>query len=47
MSVCVVCFCLTVLVNCLLNEFSIYVGEVSVFSLRVIVFFWLCWFLVG
>ena len=29
--------CLTVLVNCLLNVFAICVGEVSVFSLKVIV----------
>ena len=31
--------CLTVLVNCLLNAFAICVGEVSVFSLKVIVLF--------
>ena len=30
--------CLTVLVNCLLNEFAICVGEVNVFSLKVMVF---------
>ena len=37
----VVCvLCLTVLVNCLLNAFSICVGEVNVFSLKVIVLFW-------
>ena len=39
--------CLTVLVNCLLNVFAICVGEVNVFSLKVIVFFlgWVvfCW----
>ena len=40
--------CLTVLVNCLLNAFAICVGEVTVFSLKVIVlFFWVvlvfCW----
>ena len=35
--------CLTVLVNCLLNAFAICVGEVNVFSLKVMVlFFWLC-----
>ena len=32
--------CLTVLVNCLLNVFTICVGEVNVFSLKV--FFFLC-----
>ena len=38
----VLCFlCLTVLVNCLLNAFAICVGEVNVFSMKVIVFFWL------
>ena len=31
--------CLTVLVNCLLNTFAICVGEVNVFSLKVIVLF--------
>ena len=31
--------CLTVLVNCLLNTFAICVGEVAVFSLKVIVLF--------
>ena len=31
--------CLTVLVNCLLNAFAICVGEVTVFSLKVIVLF--------
>ena len=34
--------CLTVLVNCLLNAFAICVGEVSVFSLKVIVLFLDC-----
>ena len=34
--------CLTVLVNCLLNAFAICVGEVNVFSLKVIVLIWLC-----
>ena len=34
--------CLTVLVNCLLNAFAICVGEVSVFSLKVIVLFLGC-----
>ena len=37
---CVVC--LTVLVNCLLNAFAICVGEVTVFSLKVIVLFLGC-----
>ena len=41
--------CLTVLVNCLLNAFAICVGEVSVFSLKVKVLFWVvlvfCWLL--
>ena len=31
--------CLTVLVNCLLNAFAICVGEVNVFSLKVMVIF--------
>ena len=31
--------CLTVLVNCLLNVFAICVGEVNVFSLKIIVLF--------
>ena len=36
----VVCvLCLIVLVNCLLNAFAICVGEVSVFSLKVMVLF--------
>ena len=34
--------CLTVLVNCLLNKFAICVGEVTVFSLKVIVLFLGC-----
>ena len=34
--------CLTILVNCLLNAFSICVGEVTVFSLKVIVLVF-CW----
>ena len=39
----VVCvLCLTVLVNCLLNEFAISVGEVSVLSLKVMVLFLGC-----
>ena len=29
--------CLTVLVNCLLNAFSVCVGEVNVFSLKIMV----------
>ena len=41
-SVCFVCLCLTVLVNCLLNAFAICVGEVSVFSLKVMVLFLGC-----
>ena len=41
----VVCvLCLTVLVNCLLNAPAICVGEVSVFSLKVL---GLCWCFVG
>ena len=39
--------CLTVMVNCLLNEFAICVGEANVFSLKVMVLFWVvlvfCW----
>ena len=31
--------CLTVLVNCLLNTFAICVGEMNIFSLKVIVLF--------
>ena len=34
--------CLTVLVNCLLNAFFICVGEVGVFSLKVMVLFLGC-----
>ena len=34
--------CLTVLVNCLLNAFSICVGEVSIFSLKGMVLFLDC-----
>ena len=34
--------CLTVLVNCLLNVYAICVGEVSVFSLKVMVLFMGC-----
>ena len=34
--------CLTVLVNCLLNTFGICVGEVNVFSLKVMVLFLDC-----
>ena len=40
MSMCMFVLCLTVLVNCLWNSFAICVGEVNVFSLKVIV---LCW----
>ena len=50
LSMCLVVLCvlcLTVLVNCLLNAFAICVGEVSVFSLKVMVLFWVvlvfCW----
>ena len=39
--------CLTVLVNCLLNAFAICVGEVNVFSLKVIVLFLGCVFLLA
>ena len=39
--------CLTVLVNCLLNVFAICVGEVNVFSLKVMVLFWVVFFFVG
>ena len=38
--------CLTVLVNCLLNVFAICVGEMNVFSLKVMVLFlviFCCW----
>ena len=34
--------CLTVLVNCLLNEFAVCVGEVNVFSMKVMVLFLCC-----
>ena len=44
----VVCvLCLTVLVNCLLNAFAICVGEVNVFSLKVMVLCLGCVFFVG
>ena len=47
LSMCLFVLCLTVLVNCLLNAFSICVGEVTVFSLKVIVVFLVvlvcCW----
>ena len=36
--------CLTVLVNCLLNAFDICVGEVNVFSLKVMVLFLVVYF---
>ena len=36
---------LTVLVNCLLNAFAICVGEVNGFSLKVMVLFWVVFFL--
>ena len=39
-SVSFVVLCLTVLANCLLNAFAIWVGEVNVFSLKVMVLFW-------
>ena len=39
--------CLTVLVNCLLNVFAICVGEVNVFSLEVMVLFWVVFFLLA
>ena len=39
--------CLTVLVNCLLHAFAICVGEVNVFSLKVMVLFLGCVFFVG
>ena len=51
LSMCLFVLCalyLTVLVNCLLNAFAICVGDVTVFSLKVIVlFFGLCWCFVG
>ena len=46
---CVLCLTLTVLVNCLLNEFANCVGEVNIFSLKVIVLFLGCavfWWLI-
>ena len=45
LSMCLFVLCvlsLTVLVNCLLNAFAICVGEVSVFSLKVMVLFLGC-----
>ena len=46
LSMCLV-LCLTVLVNCLLNAFAICVGEVTNFSLKLIVLFLgcvgICW----
>ena len=45
LSMCLFFFCvlcLTVLVNCLLNTFAICVGDVSVFSLKVMVLFLGC-----
>ena len=42
LSMCPFVLCLTVLVNCLLNAFAICVGEVTVFSLKVIVLFLGC-----
>ena len=39
LSTCLFVLCVTVLVNCLLNAFAICVGEVSVFSLKVMVLF--------
>ena len=42
MSVCFVCFMFDYVVNCLLNAFAICVGEVSVFSLKVMVLFLGC-----
>ena len=47
LSMCLLVLCLTVLVNCLLNAFAICVGEVTVFSLKVIVVFGLCWCFIG
>ena len=41
-SVCFVFDCVGELVNCLLNAFAICVGEVTVFSLKVIVLFLCC-----
>ena len=45
LSMCLLC--LTVLVNCLLNAFSICVGEVIVVSLTVIGLFWVVLIFVG
>ena len=42
LSMCLFFVCLTVLVNCLLNAFSVCVGEVTVSSLKVIVLFLGC-----
>ena len=42
LSMCLFVLCLTVFVNCLLNEFAICVGGVTVFSLKVIVLFLGC-----
>ena len=39
--------CLTVLVNCLLNAFAICMGEVNVFSLKVMVLFLGCVFFIA
>ena len=41
LSMCLFVLCLTVLLNCLLNLFAICVGEVIVFSMKVIVYVWL------
>ena len=42
LSMCLFVLCLTVLVNCLLNTFASCVGEVTIFSLQVIVLFLYC-----
>ena len=42
LSMCLFVLCVTVLVNCLLNAFAICVGEVNVFSLKVMVLFLGC-----
>ena len=47
LSMCLFVLCLAVLVNCLLNVFTICVGEVNVFSLKVIVLFLGCVFFGG
>ena len=39
--------CLTVLANCVLNEFAICVGEVNIFSLKDMVLYLGCVFSVG